>query len=72
MKIEVFNYTWTSTEGNKEETGISPHKVTKEYYEDRKRCDIGMDYQIIEESKDLVDSILIIDGSYHPEFRSNR
>jgi hypothetical protein len=55
---------------NKEETGISPHKVTKEYYEDRKRCDIGMDYQIIEESKDLVEANLVVDGKYHHELCS--
>jgi hypothetical protein len=71
MKIEVFNYTWTSTDGDKEETEVSPCKVTREYYEDRKTCGIGMDYQIIEESKDLVEANLVIDGKYHHEFHSH-
>jgi len=30
-----------------------------------------MDYQIIEESKDLVEANLVIDGKYHHEFHSH-
>jgi len=70
MKIDVFNYMWTDANSSKEEASVSPCKVTRKCYEDRKRHDIGKNYQIIEESRDLVEDNCVLDGEYLPELRN--
>jgi hypothetical protein len=75
MKIEVFNYAWTYSDGSKEveeEAEVSPHKVTRKYFEDRKLRSKGLEYQIIEGSKDLVDASMVIDGIYYPDVFSHK
>ena len=69
MKVEVFNYTWTPDDGETEVSVVSQFKVTMKFYERQKLDGAGSNYEIIEGSRDLVDSDLVIDGRYHPEFR---
>jgi hypothetical protein len=69
MKIEVFNYTWIPENGDGETAGLSPQKVTKKYFEYKRTHGSGTEYQIIEGSRDLVESSMIVDGKYHRELQ---
>jgi len=72
MKIEVFNYAWKYGDNNNKEEEVSPHKVTRKYFEYRKLRSKALEYQIIEGFKDLVDSNMVIDGVYYPNIFSHK
>ncbi len=80
MKTEVFNYAWDYMDNSKGEGGenVSKHKVTKEFFEQHVKEDIGLDrlfvtyrtspYRICEDTREMVDDAKIdLDGKYHPQ-----
>ncbi len=73
MNIEVFTYTWSYYDGvlDKAITGTTQFKVTRAFIVEKERNNLmATRYKIIEGTKEIVDSSLIINGEYHPELRA--
>jgi len=71
MELEVFFYTWTAwdIETDSDLTRRSQAKVTREFIEERGKEHPFVRYQVIEDSKELVDSSSVMNGKLIPSLQ---
>ncbi len=53
-KIEVFHYTWVTLENGEDTPKRSTRKATRAQFENRKSLGLGLRYQLLEDTRELV------------------